>query len=276
MIEVPFIVGRCSANLLARWEKPLHLLPLPALLDNYIWLLHDGVDALVVDPGEAAPVETALDALSLRLCAILLTHHHPDHIGGAAALSARHGAVIYAPRDPRIAIEAERVSDGDRLRIDAPRAHFLVMAVPGHTLSHVAFYGEGLLFAGDTLFSMGCGRLFEGTPAQMLASMDQLRALPAATRLCCGHEYTQANGRFAMSLDVDNQALAQRVDDVAQLRAAGHPSLPIDLGTELATNPFLRSDADTLRAWAAAQGVSERDRAARFGAIRAAKDAFKG
>ena len=254
----------------------MHLVPLSALADNYIWLLHDDSgQALVVDPGDDAPVEQALAARKLQLRAILLTHHHHDHTGGALALRQRHDVPVYAPEDARIEAATVRVRDGERISLSQPRASFEVIAVPGHTLSHVAYHGEGVLLAGDTLFSLGCGRLFEGTPAQMLASLDRLAALPANTLLCCGHEYTAANGRFAREVEPDNTDLAARLHEVDALRARQRPSLPVSMSSELATNPFLRTDVPAVVDWCRRQPDHPTDRTARFATVRAAKDALR-
>ena len=221
------------------------LLALPAFNDNYIWVLQstDG-GALIVDPGEAAPVLRAADA-GLRPEAILLTHHHPDHVGGVSDLLARWPRLpVYAPEDPRIAHATHRVADGDRIEIGEWALD--VIAVPGHTLSHVAFHlADGdppLLFCGDTLFSLGCGRMFEGDAPQMLASLDRLAALPGHTRVCCGHEYTLSNAAFARVVEPDNPALRRRTEEAQAMRHADRPTLPSTIAQELACNPFLRCE----------------------------------
>jgi hydroxyacylglutathione hydrolase len=246
------------------------LTALPALADNYIWLLAQGGDALVVDPGEAGPVERVLAERGLRLQAILLTHHHNDHIGAARELASRHGSRVHAPHDERIAAADVRVGDGDRVMLERPAFTFDVLGVPGHTRSHIAFHGAGVLFCGDTLFSVGCGRLFEGTPAQMLASLERLAALPDDTRVCCGHEYTLANCAFARTVDPSNAALAARTEQATARRARGEPTVPSTLADERATNPFLRIDAPALR-----DTLGVDDRVARFAELRRRKDEFR-
>jgi hydroxyacylglutathione hydrolase len=254
----------------------LELVPLPALADNYIWLLADDHgNALVVDPSEAAPVEAALAERGLTLRSILLTHHHHDHIGGVADLVARHHQVeVIAPVDDRIPVATRRVGHGEEVIVALPSSRFEVIAVPGHTTSHIAYAGEGLVFCGDTLFSVGCGRLFEGTPAQMLASLDRLTVLPDATLVCCAHEYTQANARFAITLEPENPALHERMAEIDEQRRQGLPTVPSSMAGEKATNPFLRVDSPAIIEWAARQHAGA-DRVARFAAVRQAKDHFR-
>jgi hydroxyacylglutathione hydrolase len=218
---------------------------IPALSDNYIYLLRDpGSDAVaIVDPGEAAPAIAALERHRLRLTHILNTHHHGDHIAGNGELVRRWGAKLIAPAANRDQIPDidQAVSDGDTVSVGTLR--FDVLAVPGHTLGHVAFWSAepAVLFAGDTLFALGCGRMFEGTAEQMWGSLQRLAALPPETLVYCGHEYTQSNARFALAVDPGNTALQQRAAEIDALRAEGRPTVPSTIGTERRTNPFLRA-----------------------------------
>ncbi len=252
---------------------------IPALSDNYVWVLHDGRHALVVDPGEAAPVRDWLRDRELVLTAILITHHHPDHIGGVAALCRDWPqARCWGPIDERVPELDHAVAAGDRVELEHPAAQFEVLAVPGHTLSHIAFHGEHVLFCGDTLFSAGCGRLFEGTPAQMRVSLNHLARLPDDTRVCCGHEYTEANLRFARYLEPDNPVLAEHERWVREQRQARRPSLPSRIDLERRINPFLRGDAAAVReAMVRERGLCESaDPDQAFAALRAWKDEFRG
>ena len=252
----------------------MRLSALPAFEDNYVWVLHDAGRALLVDPGDAAPVLAAADA-GLAPSAILLTHHHPDHVGGVPALLRRWpGLPVFAPADERIALDCERVGDGDRLQLLDREAE--VLAVPGHTRSHVAYVVAGHLFCGDALFSLGCGRMFEGTPAQMLHSLQRLAALPGQTRVCCGHEYTLANAAFALAVEPGNAALAARSAEVSRLRAAGAATLPSTIACERDCNPFLRCDApEVLGSIGRRLGHVPADAVEAFAALRTWKDAFR-
>ncbi len=205
-----------------------------------MWTLRAGHFAAVVDPGEAAPVRKYLADEGLTLCAILATHHHPDHVGGIAELVRDAKVPVHGPKGEPIPELTHPVGEGDRVELPQLGLVFSVFDIPGHTRAHVAYYGAGSLFSGDTLFACGCGRVFEGTPAQMLASLGKMAALPDDTLVYCGHEYTLANIEFARKVDPGNAALAAREERVRKLRAAGQPSLPSTLGEERATNPFLR------------------------------------
>jgi hydroxyacylglutathione hydrolase len=251
------------------------MLPLPAFDDNYIWALTgDAGAALIVDPGDAAPVLAAA-ADGLRIAGILLTHHHHDHIGGVPMLLQRWpGLPVIAPVDERIAHVTHRVGAGDTARID--EWAFRVLEIPGHTVSHIAFHGHGVLCCGDTLFSLGCGRLFEGTPAQMLESLERLAALPGGTQVCCGHEYTVANAAFARMVDPDNEALRRRSEEASAMRADGRATLPTTVAGERACNPFLRIDAPAVRAAITARlGRPPQDRVEAFAELRRWKDGFR-
>lgn len=256
----------------------MEVVRLAAFDDNYIWLLRDPASGAVgvVDPGDADPVLKTLAARGWTLTHIFITHHHGDHIGGLAALKAAFPAarIIAAAADARrIAPIDQAVGDGDIITFGRLKAQ--VLAVPGHTSGHIAYYFEDamMLFCGDALFASGCGRMFEGTPAQMWGSLKKLRALPADTAVYCAHEYTAGNARFALSLEPHNPALAARAAEVARLRAADLPTVPTVIGLERAVNPFLRADDPAL---AAAAGLSGAGPEAVFADLRARKDVFRG
>ncbi|NBC31256.1 MAG: hydroxyacylglutathione hydrolase [Alphaproteobacteria bacterium] len=248
---------------------------LPAFNDNYIYLLREPETSkvAVVDPGTADPVLTALEARGWPLDMILLTHHHADHVGGVDTLKERFGAEVVGP-----AADANRISgldrgvgEGDEVPFGAESA--LVYETHGHTRGHIAFWfpGSTALFSGDTLFALGCGRLFEGTPAEMWASLQKLRGLPDDARVYCGHEYTESNARFAVTVEPENEALAERAAQVRADRSQGRPTVPSLLGLEKRTNPFLRADVPEVQA---ALGKPGADPVAVFADIRARKDSF--
>lgn len=228
----------------------MKLIALAVLNDNYIWLLHDGHHALVIDPAVDAPVLQALDDAHLKLKAILVTHHHPDHVAGVSALRLRTACSVYAPEDSRIPAPYERVQHGQTLTLLGQS--FQVMFVPGHTKTHVAYFAPSriigstqhapILFCGDTLFSGGCGRLFEGTPEQMLDSLNAFKSLPHDTRVCCAHEYTLSNLNFALHVNPSNKDLKAYNAHCENLRAQALSTLPSSIEVELKINPFLRLD----------------------------------
>ena len=221
-------------------ERVPLIVPIPAFKDNYVWTLRNDVHAAVVDPGEAAPVLDYLSREKLRLAAILATHHHPDHVGGIGELVEKFRVPVFGPKHEPIPTLTQPVSEGDRVAIPELGVTFDVLDIPGHTRAHVAYYGAGALFCGDTLFACGCGRLFEGTADQMYTSLSKLAALPDETKVYCGHEYTLANIGFAKAVEPENRALGAREARDRKLRDAGKPTLPSTLGDEKATNPFLR------------------------------------
>lgn len=252
----------------------LEIQQIPALRDNYIYLLREPKSGAVgaVDPSEAAPVLAALSSRGWTLTHVINTHHHPDHTGGNLELKAATNAIVVGPladkgRIPGIDVA---VGDGDTFRFGDEAA--TVYDVPGHTRGHIAYWFKDsqALFSGDTLFLMGCGRLFEGTPQQMWTSLSKLKAMPPATRVYCGHEYTQANARFALTVEPKNEALVARAKRVDAARAAGQSTVPGTMADELATNPFLRADVPDLQRAMGAPG----DAVATFAAIRKAKDNF--
>ncbi|HVJ02142.1 MAG TPA: hydroxyacylglutathione hydrolase [Sphingomonas sp.] len=241
----------------------LEIVRIPALSDNYIWLVHDAVsgETMVIDPAQAEPVLVEAERRGWHISAIWNTHWHPDHTGGNAEIKEATGATVIAP-----AAEAARiptidlgVHEGDEVRLGSHVAR--VMEVPAHTAGHIAYHfaQDRVIFVGDTLFAMGCGRLFEGTPDQMFANMQRLAVLPPETRVYCAHEYTLSNGRYARVAEPENGAIAARLEQVERARAAGEPTVPTTIGEELETNPFLRATS--------VETLAER---------RAAKDAFRG
>lgn len=223
----------------------------PAFEDNYLWVIEDGARAAVVDPGDAGPVADFLDRRGLALTAILATHHHKDHVGGLAALAARGGVEVFGPAGEAIAGLTTRLTGGERITVPGLGLALEVIAVPGHTAGHIAYAGDGFVFCGDTLFAGGCGRLFEGTPAQMAGSLARLASLPADTLVYCAHEYTLANLRFALAVEPGNDRLAERFLADDERRARGEPTVPSTIALELATNPFLRSGEPEVAASAA-------------------------
>ena len=257
----------------------LDVAPIPAFQDNYIWLIRGATDpraVAVVDPGDAAPVLRRLEAEELTLHAILATHHHADHVGGAARLVAATGAPVFGPGRERLPVPCTPLAGGDRAKLPPLGLEFGVLDVPGHTAGHIAFYGHGALFCGDTLFSAGCGRLFEGTPEQMLASLDAFAGLPDATRVFCGHEYTLANLRFAAAVEPSNADIADYVRKATGMRAAGHPTLPSTIGLEKRVNPFLRSRHENVKLTAERRaGRPLPTPVAVFAEVRSWKDTFR-
>ena len=262
----------------------MNLLALPAFADNYIWMLHDGASAAVVDPGEAGPVHEALDRLGLQLAAILVTHHHADHVGGVDELRARLRGPVYGPATEIIPEPVHRLIEGEQIEVLGLR--FDVIDVPGHTAGHIAYMQAvadlpvesaepPILFCGDTLFSAGCGRLFEGTPKQMATSLAKLAGLPARTRVCCTHEYTLSNLRFAAAVEPGNARRRDYDARCAALRSSGQPTLPSSIGTELQVNPFLRCTEPEVAASALAQGAASAEPLAVFTALREWKNHFR-
>lgn len=240
----------------------MNLVPLPAFNDNYVWMVHDGAQALVVDPGDASPVLQALQSWGLQLAAILVTHHHGDHTGGIQSLKETTGATVFGTGGEGIAGIDHPLHGGETLTVMGLKVQ--VLAVPGHTRAHVAFWlpmdghpgPSPILFCGDTLFSAGCGRMFEGTAEQMFTSLQVLSALPDATRVCCAHEYTLSNVRFALEVEPDNAAIKAYQAECIQRRAEAQPTLPSTLALEKQINPFLRCAEPQVRA---AATTRERD-----------------
>lgn len=248
---------------------------IPARKDNYLWLAvePDTDTVAIVDPADADPVIATCESLGLGLTHILNTHHHGDHTGGNIALKARYDCVIIGPAADRDRIPGIDIAVGEADTVALGTETAQVFDVPGHTRGHIAFWfaHSEALFCGDTLFAMGCGRLFEGTPEQMWHSLSKFTCLPDETRVYCAHEYTEANARFALTVDPRNAALRRRAAKVAKLRAAGKATIPSTMGEERATNPFLRADEPELQA---ALGLAEADPIAVFAETRRRKDVF--
>ena len=256
------------------------ILALHAFDDNYIWLLRAGGCVAVVDPGDAAPVLAHLEQSGDRLCAILATHHHGDHIGGLEELTSRFPVPVFGPALENIAGVSHALSGGEHIELPGIGVSLEIIAVPGHTRGHIAYYGpniagDGALFCGDTLFGAGCGRLFEGTPAQMHESLAKLAALPVQTYVYCAHEYTQSNMRFALAVEPGSVAVQRRSERVAAERAKGRATIPTTIRVELETNPFLRWDEPAVRSAAASRlGHAPADAVETFAAIREWKNRF--
>lgn len=242
----------------------IQIIPIPAFQDNYIWLIHNGVQAIVIDPGDAVPVLGALETHHLQLQTILITHYHQDHIGGVGKLLASYPDLkAFAPKHEPYDFKHTPIAEPDKVPLGSWLSHAEVIDLPGHTLGHVAYYivhnSQRWLFCGDTLFGAGCGRLFEGSPKQMLSSLKKLARLPDDTKVFCAHEYTLNNIDFALSLDPHNPALKQRKQETISIRAAQLPSLPSTIALELATNPFLRSGNPAIQASMQLSNASELD-----------------
>lgn len=260
----------------------LEVTAVSALRDNYIWLIHGRKDSergdravVIVDPGETAPVEAALAEHDLAPAAIFITHHHPDHTGGASSLAERFSIPVFGPAREAQGVVTTPLREGDLASLPELGLEFQALDIPGHTLGHIALYGHGAVFCGDTLFSAGCGRLFEGTPEQMLASLERLAALPGDTQIYCGHEYTAANLAFAATVEPGNPDIESYRQEVAKLRDRNMPSLPSRIDQERDVNPFLRTSGNAIRLaveeWS---GKHLNDKVRVFSALRRWKDQF--
>jgi len=251
------------------------VIPIPALRDNYIWLIRRGNVAAIVDPGEAKPVLKILKAESLRPAAILITHHHWDHVNGIQEVLHHYPVPVYGPLYESIPGRTQALGEGDEVDLQELGLRLHVLDVPGHTAGAIAYYGESLLFSGDTLFTAGCGRLFEGTAEEMYTSLAKFVRLDPETQLYCGHEYTLSNLRFATRMEPGNSSLQARLREVSALRDHGRPSVPATLAVERETNPFLRCDLPSVRAAAEQYAGKPLPTGAEvFAVVRAWKDVF--
>jgi hydroxyacylglutathione hydrolase len=231
-----------NSSISTSMDTDLTIVGLPAFTDNYLWVLRHEGNAVAVDPGDAAPILKHLDSSGDRLTAILVTHHHPDHIGGINALRERFDVPVFGPQKENIAGVTTHLVGGETIEVPGLDMHFNVLDVGGHTLGHIAYYRPKVLFCGDALFVLGCGRLFEGTPAQMAQSLARIAALPRDTMVYCAHEYTHYNLPFALAVEPGNDMLQKRAITLQEAIKIKQPTVPMRLGDELDTNPFLRCD----------------------------------
>ena len=256
----------------------LRVTALRAFTDNYIWLIHSPRQTqrvLVVDPGDAEPVQRALRAESLELAGILLTHHHGDHVGGVTQLVEQHRPQVFGPANERVPGQATPLREGDRVQLPSLGLSFHVLDVPGHTSGHIAYVGHGAVFCGDTLFSAGCGRLFEGTAEQMTVSLGKLASLPEDTQVYCAHEYTLSNLKFALAVEPNNPATRQYLEECQARRARDEATVPSTIRRERNVNPFLRCDQETVKQAAEAQAGRRLNQPEVFAVVRKWKDGFR-
>ena len=253
----------------------MHIIPIPAFNDNYLWLLHDDQFAAAVDPGDATPILQILKQKKLTLTHILVTHHHMDHVGGIRTLKAHFpNVIVYGPNCGRISCIDHAMTESDQIDLHT-LGKYQVIEVPGHTSSHLAYFGEQSLFIGDTVFAAGCGRLFEGTPKQMVNSFEKIKKLPVDTKIYCAHEYTLSNLKFARTVDPNNEALKEREIQCLQMRKQGLPTVPFTLAEELQCSPFFRYDAlEIQKAASQKAGKNINTSVETFTVIRSWKDSF--